>query len=185
MRIHTLSPPHTYILIEKDADDDVDTDDDDHPRILESPPSNQSPPRAARRHGTRRRGEFEISIHHPSGRRATSDERANARVIMTRGGRRTSSRRPVPSRARARDVANGESEGGDEKGATASKRRGRGGTTGKTRGHVGARARSRAASANGTAAATTTTARAFADGKIGGPTRKSAKGGWTPEEVRI
>ena len=89
------------------------------------------------------------------------------------------------SRARARDVANGESEGGDEKGATASKRRGRGGTTGKTRGHVGARARSRAASANGTAAATTTTARAFADGKIGGPTRKSAKGGWTPEEVRI
>ena len=29
------------------------------------------------------------------------------------------------------------------------------------------------------------TARAFADGKIGGPTRKSAKGGWTPEEVRI
>jgi|TARA_B100001540_G_scaffold164762_1_gene145709 hypothetical protein len=44
MRIHTLSPPHTYILIEKDADDDVDTDDDDHPRILESPPSNQSPP---------------------------------------------------------------------------------------------------------------------------------------------
>jgi len=26
--------------------------------------------------------------------------------------------------------------------------------------------------------------RAFGDGKIGGPTRKSAKGGWTPEEVR-
>lgn len=102
---------------------------------------------------------------------------------MARGGRRTSSRRPVSSRVRARDVANAESDGGDEKGATATKRRGRGGTTGKSRGHAGARARSHAASVNGTA--TTTTARAFADGKIGGPTRKSAKGGWTPEEVRI
>ena len=99
---------------------------------------------------------------------------------MARGGRRASSRRPVSSRVRARDVANAENDG-DEKGATA-KRRGDRGTTGKTRGHTGARARSRAASANGTA--TTTTARAFADGKIGGPTRKSAKGGWTPEEVR-
>lgn len=33
-------------------------------------------------------------------------------------------------------------------------------------------------------AACTIVPRAFGDGKIGGPTRKSAKGGWTPEEVR-
>ena len=124
--------------------------------------------------------DFKFEIRRDDG---TTGRRDDERVIMARGGRRTSSRRPVSSRVRARDVANGESDGGDEKGATATKRRGRGGTTGKSRGHAGARARSHAASANGTA--TTTTARAFADGKIGGPTRKSAKGGWTPEEVRI
>jgi len=110
---------------------------------------------------------------------------------MTRGGgRRASTRRPVPSR-RARDH-------GSEDDARDGGRRRRPTTTTKTKTkttktktgmvdddgtHARASSRGRGGGASSFAACTDAP-RAFGDGKIGGPTRKSAKGGWTPEEVR-
>jgi len=120
---------------------------------------------------------------------------------MTRGGgRRASTRRPVPSRRTRDDGDDGARRRPTTTEATQTKtkktkkttttvknaKKTRGMTTeddGETHASVSA-SRGRGGGATSFAACTIAP-RAFGDGKIGGPTRKSAKGGWTPEEVRV